>query len=205
MLIPFRLLAILVIVLFSSCEKLDRVERRNDAGIVVERYSRDPVDSTRSGLYEAFDDNGLLIERAEYDRDQLNGERRLYFPSGELQYVETYEGGKYQGPYKAYYPDGTLQLEGQYVDDVALGLWTGYYPDGEKKEEVTFADNAENGPFREWYSNGAIKAEGNYADGDKEQGELLLYDLQGKVQKRMYCEAGICRTVWTAPNAAANE
>ena len=198
-------LATLAVGLLAACDSLERVERRNDDGVLVERYSRDPVDSTRSGPYEAYGDDGELIEEATYVADRLHGERTLYHPNGAVQYVETYRDGQYHGPYLSYYPDGTLQLEGQYVDNVASGVWTGYYPSGERKEAVTFADNEENGPFTEWYSNGAIKAEGTYAGGDKEQGELLLYNLDGDVQKRMFCEAGICRTIWEASTAANDE
>ena len=201
--LPIGLLLVLTLAL-QACNGPEPVERRNDDGVVVERYTRNPTDSSRHGSYEAFTDDGQLVERANYTHDRLTGERRLYYPNGQVQYVETYVDGEFQGPYRSYYPDGTLQLEGQYIDNVATGLWTGYYPSGEKKEEVTFANNAENGPFKEWYSNGAIKAEGNYLDGDHEQGELLLYDLQGDVQKRMYCEAGICRTVWQANATESN-
>ena len=200
-----KYILLFILFAFTACGKVDRVEKRNENGIVVERYNRSRVDSLMEGTYEAFDDDGVILERAIYSKGKLNGARLLYHPNGKVQYEETHVNGEFQGPYRAYYPSGSLQVEGQFVDNVAEGIWTGYYEDGTVKETVTYANNLENGPFKEWYSNGAIKAEGNYANGDKEQGELILYDLQGEIQKRMHCEAGICRTIWTAETKKANE
>lgn len=197
-------LALLGLVLATAaCSDLEPVERRNGEGVVVERYTRSRADSLMQGAYTAYDERGVLLERATYADGELDGTRTIYYPSGAVQIEETHAGGAFAGPYRTYFPDGQLELSGQYVNNVAEGVWTGYYPDGTKKEEVTFADNIEQGPFREWYSNGQLKAEGTYKDGDNEDGELVLYDLQGAVQKRMYCEAGVCRTVWRAETADA--
>ena len=199
---PF-LPAVLALALYTACgDGLERVERRNAEGVVTERYTRN-ADSLMHGTYEAFDDEGTLVERAAYVDGELHGERTLYYPSGEVQYVESHRDGIFAGPYRAYYPDGQLRLEGQYVDNAMDGVWTGYYPSGRTKETVTFRDNEENGPFREWYSNGVVKAEGDYLAGDHEHGELTLYDLSGEVQRRMFCEQGVCRTVWTRESADA--
>ncbi|MFK8056612.1 MAG: hypothetical protein AB8F78_10870 [Saprospiraceae bacterium] len=195
----------LLFVLLTSCSKNEQVEKRNEDGIVTERYSRSKQDSLMNGAYEAFDDKGNLLERAFYSQGRLNGDRMLYYPNGGLQYKESHLDGEFIGPYQAYYPEGQLELEGEYIDNKMSGIWTAYYPSGTVKETVTFVDNDENGPFKEWYSNGVVKAEGEYANGDKEEGELILYDLEGNVNKRMYCEAGICKTVWSAEKAVSNE
>ena len=182
----------------AGCSDLEPVERRNAEGVVVERYTRTRGDSLMQGLYQAFDPEGELVEEANYAAGQLDGERTLYYPGGAVQYVEQHRGGIFEGTYRAYYPDGQLELTGEYAANAMTGVWTGYYPNGTKKEEVTFVDNQENGPFREWYSNGVLKAEGTYRDGDNEQGELTLYNLAGEVERVMYCDAGVCRTVMQA-------
>jgi len=198
------ILCLLLPLFFVSCSDLERVERRNAEGVVIERYSRTKTDSLREGAYEAFDETGTIAERAQYAAGVLDGKRQLFHPNGQIQYEESHSEGAYEGPYRGYYPDGTLELEGQYVADEAIGTWTTYYPNGQKKEEVTFADNHENGPFTEWYSNGTKKAEGTYLNGDNEQGELVLYNLDGDIEKRMHCEAGACRTVWRAETVSQN-
>ncbi len=189
--IPFCLLLLLSI----ACSNSNQVEIKNDDGVVVERYELSKEDSTMHGSYEAFDEKGQLIEKSSYAKGKLDGVRTLYYPSGGVQYEETHLNGEFEGIYKAYYPEGELELEGKYVDNKMTGIWTAYYPNGTKKEAVTFVDNEENGPFTEWHASGTLKAEGSYANGDNEEGELVLYDLNGKVNKRMFCEGGICRTV----------
>jgi antitoxin component YwqK of YwqJK toxin-antitoxin module len=195
----------LVLLALAACSDVETVERRNAEGIVTERFSRSKADSLMEGVYEAYDDSGVLMERANYKRGRLDGVRTLYYPDGAIQYEEHHVAGEFSGTYTGYYPDGQKELEGQYVDNKMSGVWTAYYPNGTIKEKVTFADNQENGPFTEWYSNGVIKAQGEYLNGDNEQGELVLYDLQGEVNKRMYCESGICKTVWRANKEEGNE
>ncbi len=192
-----QLLTILLMLLgLSACSDLDKIEKRNGDGVVIERFYRSKTDSLVEGKFEIFDDKGVLIEEAYYVNGLLDGTRTLYHPNGKPQYVETHVKGQFIGTYKAFYPDGQLELVGEYVNNQSAGIWTRYYPDGAKMEEVTFADGRENGPFLEWHPNGNKKATGSYADGDKEQGELMLYDEQGELERKMFCEAGICRTTW---------
>jgi len=195
----------LLLLTLTSCSDNEQVEKRNEDGIVTERYSRSKVDSLMNGAYEAFDDKGNILEKATYAQGKLDGLRTLYYPDGGVQYEENHLGGEFAGSYKAYYPEGQLELEGDYIDNKMSGVWTAYYPNGIKKETVTFVDNEENGPFKEWYSNGTVKAEGEYKDGDNEEGELILYDLEGNVNKRMFCEGGICKTVWDSKKVASDE
>ena len=191
------LLAICTLGFLSSCSDVDKIEHRNEAGVVVQRFYRSKVDSLVQGKFEIFDDAGRLVEEAYYDKGLLEGQRTLYHPNGNPQYVETHTNGVFEGPYKAYYPDGQLELEGIYVNNEMTGIWKRYYPDGSKREEVTFAEGKENGPFQEWYPSGKQKAQGQYADGPKEDGELLMYDEDGQLERKMRCDTGICRTFWT--------
>ena len=192
-----RYLPLLILCGLFACSDLDRIEKRNADGVVVERFYRSKTDSLVQGKYEIFDDAGNLIEEANYVDGLLDGTRTLYHPNGKPQYVETHVAGTFSGPYRAYYPDGELELEGEYVDNKSAGTWRRYYPDGAKMEEVTMADGRENGPFREWHPNGQPKATGNYANGDQEQGELLLYDERGELERKMNCDAGVCHTSWS--------
>ncbi len=198
------LLLLTALMSLTACSDLERVEVRNEEGVVTERFYRSTTDSLRQGKYETFDRNGKLIEVANYKDDYLDGLRTLYYPDGAKQYEETHVAGKFDGPYRAFYPGGQLQLEGQYVADLGVGTWTGYYADGQKKEEVTMDGNASDGPFREYHPNGKLKAEGKYVAGDREDGELLLYDVNGDLERKMQCDRGVCRTMWQSETATEN-
>lgn len=153
----------------------------------------------REGLYQRYNPEGQLIEEATYQQGQYQGPRLLYYATGDTQIVETYENGQFSGPYRSYFPNGNLELEGQYVDNKMEGIWQGFYESGELFEEVTFSDNKENGPFTEYYKEGGVQVRGTYLDGDFEHGDLLFYAPSGRLTKKMDCDHGICRTVWSEP------
>ncbi len=161
------------------------------------RYQQMP-DGTRHGRYKLFNSQGQLYELAEYRHGMLHGARVLFQESGDTLSVEHYVNDAFEGPFRAFYPSGQLELAGSYTDNRMEGVWRRYYENGRLMEEVTFFDNKENGPFVEYHPNGKRKAEGTYLDGDNEHGTLLLYDENGKLERRMECDRGICRTQWQA-------
>lgn len=151
----------------------------------------------REGPYYRYSTEGELVEEASYRAGQYHGQRILYFAPGDTQIVETYREGQFVGPYRSYFPNGNIELSGQYVDNKMKGIWQKFYESGELLEEVTFADNKENGPFTEYYKSGAVQVKGTYRDGDFEHGELLFYAPDGRLTKKMNCDRGVCRTVWS--------
>ena len=195
---PLCLPSVLVLLLLVACADTTVVEDFGEDGVLLERYRIRKADSIRQGEAEVFDSEGALIERARYEDGELEGTRTRYYADGAIQAEETLRGGRLDGLFRSYYPDGQLELEGQYVDHVGTGTWTGYYPDGAKKEEVTMRGSLADGPFLEWHPNGNRKAEGTYVKGGKEDGELLLYDETGALERKMDCEEGVCYTTWPA-------
>ncbi|MEM6320585.1 MAG: toxin-antitoxin system YwqK family antitoxin [Bacteroidota bacterium] len=180
----------------SSRTKL--VEVKNDDGQLIERYLQNKETKEREGKSESFDSQGRLLEVAFYKNGELNGERKLYHENGEVQAIEPYKDGQFEGIYQAFYENGQLELEGNYEQSQMTGQWKRYYPTGELMEIVTFVESEENGPFIEYYKNGQLKAKGTYLDGDNEHGELQLFDENGELAKKMDCQKGVCKTVWTS-------
>lgn len=188
-----------ILLSLTSCrnDNLSKVEIKNTDGVIVEEYSIRRTDSVKTGIYKQFYDSGELYETGNYKEGILEGIRKLYYISGNLKTEETYKSGHFDGLWKGYYENGNLKLEGYYVNNSMEGEWKGYYENGELKEVVTFSNNLENGPFIEYYPNANIKAKGHYYEGDQEHGELLLYNEEGVLVKKMSCEIGVCRTTWT--------
>jgi len=184
------------VIILTSCGKLETVEVKNEAGAIVESYTRNKKDFAKEGVYKAYDDDGRLIEEAFYKNDTLNGIRKIFFENGNVEAEEIYVNGVFDGVYKGFYNSGKPELEGNYVKNEMVGTWKRFYPTGQLMEEVTFSKNNENGPFVEYYENGKLKAEGNYKDGDNEEGELKLYDEMGVLERKMECTAGRCITTW---------
>lgn len=190
--------AIAILLCITACQPGTQSKVVKDAqGNVTEKYAVD-AEGKKTGTYQRFNAQKVLLEEANYIRDTLHGPRKLYYPSGTLNATENYEMGQFIGPYKAYHENGKLMQDGVYQNNSMEGIWKTYYTSGLIKEEVMFHENLENGPFKEYFENGKLKAEGTYQNGDQEQGELLLYDSTGTLIKKMQCDRGVCRTSWTA-------
>jgi antitoxin component YwqK of YwqJK toxin-antitoxin module len=189
-------LLFLLPLLAAKCGEGEIIENYDDNGLLTERITLKKGTEVRQGKYEAFFASGKILEESYYKEGELHGPRTVFFENGQTDYIETYVNGKFDGPYQKFNEQGQLVQEGQYVDNAMSGLWKGWYDSGEMKEEVSFENNNENGPFKEYHPNGKIKTEGEYRNGDNEQGELLIYDENGQLAERMYCEYGVCATSW---------
>ena len=172
------------------------VEIKDDAGNLTESYEVDRKTEKKNGVYQRYN-NQTLVEQADYVNDTLHGMRTLFFDDGTKEIEESYVSGKYHGIFKTYHHDGSLKLEGMYENGTMESTWTKYYPSGQVMERVQMHLNNENGPFEEFYENGNLKAKGTYLDGDNEDGELLLYDENGDLERKMDCDKGICHTTWS--------
>lgn len=189
-------LAALFFLVYACADPIQVVEETNEVGVTIKQYMLNTATQQKQGKYTEYDENGKLLEEANFRNDTLEGIRKLYFPDGQVQYEEHYQAGLYQGSYRAFFEDGQLQSEGKYEQNALQGEWLGYYTNGQLKERLQFKDNNENGPFTEWYENGKLKAEGAYLEGDNEHGLLQLYDEQGELERKMECDRGRCTTVW---------
>jgi hypothetical protein len=188
--------------IFSCSSNLETIETKDEDGYLI-KYSRKKSDYAKQGLFTKLYPSGTLYEEANYVNDTLHGERKLYYENGKIEILETYDHGYFTSPYKRYYDDGQLQLDGFYKDNKATGIWTRYYKNGQIKDAVTLLDNDENGPFTEYYENGNLKAEGTYKGTDtdtgypREHGLLKMYAESGELVKKMDCNMGRCKTIWT--------
>ncbi len=198
-----RFLILIIPVLFIACSSnLETVETKNEFGYTI-KYTRSKTDYAKQGKYVSLFPNGTPYEEASYENDVLHGERKLYYENGNVEVIENYNMGNFTSPYKSFYEDGTLKQEGAYDNNVATGQWKKYYANGQLMENVTLVENEENGPFEEFYENGNKKAVGTYNGFDtdmnrpREHGLLSLYNEEGTLIKKMNCDMGVCRTIWT--------
>lgn len=190
---------LLILCTFIACDNSNTevVENKNDAGQIIEKYTRNRENFAKEGKYEAFFENGKLSEMANYVNDTLHGERKIYREDGTVETIETYENGLFSGKYQNLHPNGKVKFEGIYTDNIMGGIWKSYYESGQLKEEVTMVNNSEKGPFTEYHENGKISTEGVYGGGPYETGELKIYDENGELTTRKMCHRGICKDIWT--------
>ncbi len=184
------------LLLLISCKKSNWVTVKDDQGQLTEKYQVNET-GQKHGTYESYL-NGILLEKAEYQNDKLNGKRQMFYKSGQLEIDENYINGQLTGTYKSYFEDGALSQEANYLNGMMEGLIKTYYPEGNLKEEVMMVANNENGPFKEFHKNGKLKWQGRYLNGDNEFGLLQEYNEGGELIKKMTCDSmARCTTIWT--------
>lgn len=197
------LIALLAILLCSSCKNANLITLKDENGNISESYSIN-ADSLKHGAYTSYI-NGTLVEKANYLNGQKSGLRRLFHTNGTVEIEETYDKDKIVGTYKSFYYDGVLAQEATYKDGVMQGTLKTYYENGQLKEEVTMANNEENGPFKEYFKSGKLKWEGQFLNGDNEFGLLKEYNESGDIIKKMMCDSlGVCTTTWTLKSGEVN-
>jgi antitoxin component YwqK of YwqJK toxin-antitoxin module len=190
--ILFSLLAML------SCQP-NTTSKTENTGVYLLKYNV-TADGKKEGAWNRYDSTGkVLYETANYRADSLEGEGKLFYPSGKVQDIRHYKNGHFVGDYKEFYESGTLKGEGIYTNSKMEGDWKRYYPNGQLQEVVTFKNGNENGAFKEFYENGKPKTEGTYTyntaiERAQEDGILIKYDSLGNA-KKMDCKMGRCVTV----------
>ena len=60
------------------------------------------------------------------------GVATVYYESGQLEFKDTYKGGKRNGIYEEYYENGQLDHKTTYKDGKLNGLWEGYTENGQE-------------------------------------------------------------------------
>ena len=190
------LLPLLSLLILTACSNTIKVEETtDDGGKIVYYVSKD--DGAREGEYTQYYPDGEVMSTATYVNDTLDGERRIFYPDGTLQILETYDNGDFEGPYANYYEDGNPLSKGNYVNSMQEGEWESYYPGGQLRYLTTFEKGLENGPFVEYYDNGTMSARGTFKQGENEQGKLEKFDKEtGDLYQTMQCEMGRCSTTY---------
>ena len=101
----------LVILSLSSCNKVQIVENKNEAGQLVERFTIDPKTKLKEGLHENFfTETGGKCEQSNYKAGILRGEQIFYYENGQVKERRNFdENGSFTGVFKSYYDNGHLK------------------------------------------------------------------------------------------------
>ena len=190
-------LIFLLMIVFTACfSGRKKITREHPEGFYKEVfYVID--DSIRDGSYMKYFADRQLADSCAYRQGLLQGTRKIFTQDGKLEIVESYDQGRFHGPYSSYYPNGQIKKTMQYIDNKIQGELIEYHMNGEVKAILQMVDNLENGPFREFYEDGTIHWEGFYLEGDFEQDTLKEFNTEGEMIRKLFCEKGICQTVWT--------
>lgn len=184
---------------FSDTKKVK--EYYEDEKTLRKEYFVHKETNLKEGSYISYYEDGTVYDRSTYKNGKLDGNRKIYFPTGEIQIEEPYIEDQIHGEYLRYHKNGTVEFRAVYVNHVLNGTAIRYYNNGQIKDQVTMVQNQENGPFVEYYKNGNKKWEGTYKDGDNEVDLLIQYDSLGQMEQKLMCDSlSRCKTFWTRTN-----
>jgi len=134
----------------------------------------------KNGPYQSWYPNGALQSSRNYVNGLLEGEYKNYHPNGELEMECKLVADKVQGVQKFYYPNKQLEKEVNFVDDLYDGAYTEYYSNGQVMETSTYKKGNQVGESKEYYINGALSSTSTLDESGKQNGESVIYDLDGK-------------------------
>lgn len=156
----------LAVVIYYEDEKVQGYSYEDKTGKLV------PVIPLKNGAGKlvAYYKNGTKSAEFDFDEDEVNGKRNLWFSNGK--------------PYKE-----ATRLVGN--DD---GLKKTYYKSGQLKEEENYLNGNQHGVVKTWWENGKIKSEEHWYNGDR-HGVTKLYDNTGKLNQTLTYYFGSLQTI----------
>ncbi|MBF0511892.1 MAG: toxin-antitoxin system YwqK family antitoxin [Candidatus Omnitrophica bacterium] len=141
-----------------------------------QRGTQTPVE----GVWHVYDRQGKLLREENYHNYRLDGEMKIFYPSGALKEFLYYSDGLREGNDKAYYENGGLEFEVNYKDNDLDGDSVHYYDTGEVKNKEHFVKGKLEGRKQILYKNGNLKQSSYYVNGLLD-GALTSYAENGQV------------------------
>jgi antitoxin component YwqK of YwqJK toxin-antitoxin module/uncharacterized protein YlzI (FlbEa/FlbD family) len=93
----------------------------------------------KQGICKLFSpENGILLQEETWENNQLHGQHKEYYTTGDIRLVWNYKYGKIDGHFESYYLNGDIWTKGQYISGLREGTWTYYNREGNeiKIEEI---------------------------------------------------------------------
>ncbi len=169
----------------------------------------------RVGNWQGTHDDGSLRYTGQFRNDRPYGEFRHFYPSGELQAINTYSQNGMVAHNQVFFESGKLMAEGKYVNRQKDSIWLyyseldgqllseevyregklygevrNYYPETGQLAEIThYKDGLRDGPWKKFFPDGKIMVEAHYTH-DILDGEMLIYYPDGTLQSEGQYDMG---------------
>jgi uncharacterized protein len=106
------------------------------------------------GLYTEYNEDGKVVVQGEY----LDGLEEGFwkYEYGDIREEGTYRAGKRNGEWKLFYDNGQLNYVGSYIDDNPNGQHLWYWPDGKKRDQGEYLMGMRTGDWVKYDQNGVV-------------------------------------------------
>ncbi|WP_394210222.1 hypothetical protein [Enterovibrio calviensis] len=132
------------------------------------------------GLTRLYDENGVLIEEADFLAGKRHGINRSFYPDGSVEEEYTNRNGIKEGENIHYFADGTVSHRFHFVDGKSDGVQWYYYPSGAIRYKVHYKMDKVHGEYTSYYKNGQLSHQLPYVN-DKQEGVGYSYNEKGFV------------------------
>ena len=173
---------------YISTEDQEEPQREGSWGFYNDGSKQVKMETYTSGFldgpYWVKGKKGQMVEKGEYAKDELQGEKTTYFDNGIVKQKINYINGQLEGSFAVNYSNGYPKIEGDYFEGLENGSWKTFtekgelelliqysqgnrikeirvngtfeetYADGRSKSEYTYRNKLMDGPFRVWYNQG---------------------------------------------------
>ena len=147
------------------------------------------ADGERHGEWELFDETtGLLSRRLNFSKGDLNGLFTSYFPNGKPEITVNMKDDLRQGQRVVFYPSGDTLILDNHVKGARTGDFTQYHPNNSIRLKGKLEDDNWNGQVLEYHTNGKLSAELNYKN-DLREGLCTYYHINGTVKQKINFKA----------------
>ncbi|MDD1793029.1 hypothetical protein LRP50_07800 [Enterovibrio sp. ZSDZ42] len=130
------------------------------------------------GLTRLYNENGVLIEEADFLAGKRHGINRSFYLDGSVEEEYTNRNGIKEGENIHYFEDGTVSHRFHFVNGKSDGLQLYYYPNGAMSYSVNYKMDKVHGEYASYYKNGQVSHRVNYVD-DKTEGLGYSYNENG--------------------------
>ena len=164
-----------------------------NGSVLLKGYLKDDV---AVGKWEEWYSTGE--KKAEYSfLDGLEqGQRTVWYPSGQIAEQGEMLFGKQEGTWKMWYESGLPMAETSYQKGVEAGERIHWYESGKKKSQATVLGGLQNGLRTFWYESGQMRAKG-YFKMDMKQGPEVFFSEDGAWTKTVCFAADQEQKTWT--------
>ena len=148
------------------------------------------LNGLKQGEDHIYNPYGVLIEKAIYANDKLEGEHKTFYSTSHLKAIGNYKNGVEEGRYLEFYQSGKKKIETTMSNDKYHGQYFSFYENGLPEYEVLYDNGKLTGEYKYYYRNGNKQITCQYKNGEVE-GELLNYHPNGVISKRSVFVNGI--------------
>ena len=141
-----------------------------------QRGTQPPVE----GVWHVYDRNGKLLREENYHNYRLDGQMKIFYPSGALKELLHYSDGLREGPDKIYYESGGLESQAVYVNNDFDGARVHYYDTGEVKSREHYSRGKLDGEKTVLFKSGILKQSMYYINGLLD-GAVATYTEDGQI------------------------